>query len=77
MPAPFGLLIVFRVDSLCFVFRNLYYQFVLLLFLLFSVVCAIVLWDIYIYVTFKGTFNHAEIGISAFFSSRNGLLVRV
>ena len=40
MPAPFGLLIVFRVDSLCFVFRNVYYYFVLLLFLLFSVVCA-------------------------------------
>ena len=55
MPAPFGLLIVFCVDPLCFV---LLVRFVVVL-VVFNCMRHCPLG--YIYVTFKGTFNHAEI----------------
>ena len=55
MPAPFGLLIVFRVDSLCFPKFVLPVRFVVV----FNCMRHCPLG--YIYVTFKGTFNHAEI----------------
>ena len=58
MPAPFGLLIVFRVDSLCFPKFVLPVRFVVVL-VVFSCMRHCPLG--YIYVTFKGTFNHAEI----------------
>ena len=61
MPPPFGLLIVFRVDSLCFVFPKFVlpvrFVVVLVVFQLYAPLSS----GIYIYVTFKGTFNHAEI----------------
>ena len=60
MPAPFGLLIVFRVDSLCFPKFVLPVRFVVVL-VVFSCMRHCPLGYIYIYVTFKGTFNHAEI----------------
>ena len=57
MPDPFGLLIVFCVDSLCFVFA----KFVLLVRFVVVFNCMRHCPLGYIYVTSKGTFMHADI----------------